>query len=272
MNPSLVSSANPVSEYKILFLGDIVGRPGRKAVLEGLPGLVEKHDPLFVIVNGENSASGVGITPDIAEELFKAGVDAITLGNHAFNKREVFDYLESGVPIIRPANLPQGTPGRGMAVVEKGGVSLAVANLCGRIFLDGYDDPFQIVERLLEEAQTDHVLIDFHAEATSEKMAFAYHVEGRATAVIGTHTHVTTADEQVLPGGTAFITDVGMCGPQPSVIGMDKDVILRRFRTSMPTRFEVAKHPGVISGVAISVKVGTGRATAIERVRPMCAQ
>ncbi|MCH8978126.1 MAG: TIGR00282 family metallophosphoesterase [Armatimonadetes bacterium] len=260
-----------MSEYKILFLGDIVGRPGRKAVLEGLPGLVEKHDPLFLVVNGENSASGVGITPDIADELFKAGVDAITLGNHAFNKREVFDYLESGVPIIRPANLPQGTPGRGMAVVEKGGVSLAVANLCGRIFLDGYDDPFQVVERLFDEAGTEHVLIDFHAEATSEKMAFAYHVEGRATAVIGTHTHVTTADEQVLPGGTAFITDVGMCGPQPSVIGMDKDVILRRFRTSMPTRFEVAKHPGVISGVAISVKLDTGRATGIERVRSMCA-
>ncbi|MCH7944433.1 MAG: TIGR00282 family metallophosphoesterase [Armatimonadetes bacterium] len=261
-----------MSEYRILFLGDIVGRPGRRVVLSELPSLIDAHDPLFVVVNGENSAGGVGITPDIADELFKAGIDAITLGNHAFNKREVFDYLESGMPIVRPANLPQGTPGRGMAVVEKGGVKLAVANLCGRIFLDGYDDPFQVVEHLIDEAGTDHVLIDFHAEATSEKMAFAYHVDGRATAVIGTHTHVTTADEQVLPGGTAFITDVGMCGPQPSVIGMDKEVVLRRFRTSMPTRFEVAKHPGVISGVTISVKIGTGRATGIERVRSMCAQ
>ncbi len=261
-----------MSEYKILFLGDIVGRPGRKAVQAALPELVIKHDPLFIIVNGENSASGVGITPDIADELFKAGVDAITLGNHAFNKRDIFDYLDSGVPIVRPANLPKGAPGRGLAVIEKGGVSLAVANLCGRIFLDGYDDPFQVVEHLLQDARTDHVFIDFHAEATSEKMAFAYHVDGRATAVVGTHTHVTTDDEQILPGGTAFITDVGMCGPQPSIIGMDKDVILRRFRTSMPTRFEVAKHPGVISGVSISVKLDTGRATGIERVRLIPAQ
>lgn len=255
-----------MSDYTILFLGDIVGRPGRKAVLAALPDLVQEHDPLFVIVNGENSASGIGITPDIADELFKAGVDAITLGNHAFKKKEIYDYLDSGMPIVRPANIPASSPGTGMITVEKDGVKLAVINICGRIFLDGYDDPFRDIDRLLEQAGTDHVFIDFHAEATSEKVAFGYHVDGRATAVIGTHTHVTTADEKVLPGGTAYITDVGMCGPAPSVIGMDKDIILRKFRTSLPARFEVAKHPGVISGVVIGVKQDSGRATNIRRI------
>ena len=255
-----------MSLYRILFLGDIVGKPGRSAVEDALPDLVIKHDPLFVVVNGENAAAGVGITPDIAEGLFRIGVDAITLGNHAFHKKEIAPYLDSGAPIVRPANMPEGVPGKGTAVVDKGGVRLLVANLCGRIFLDGYDDPFRAVEPILSQAGTPHVFIDFHAEATSEKIAFGYHVEGRATAVVGTHTHVTTADEKILPKGTAYITDVGMCGPLPSVIGMDKDVVLRRFRTSMPTRFEVADHPGVISGVLIDVQSETGRATKIQRV------
>lgn len=255
-----------MSEYKILFLGDIVGRPGRKAVLEALPALIDQHNPLFVIVNGENSASGIGITPDIADGLFKAGIDAITLGNHAFKKKDIYDYLDSGVPIVRPANIPASSPGTGVVELDRDGVKLAVINLCGRIFLEGYDDPFRDIDKLLAKTDTEHVFIDFHAEATSEKIAFGYHVDGRVTAVIGTHTHVTTADEQVLPGGTAFITDVGMCGPMPSVIGMDKEVILRRFRTSLPTRFEVATHPGVISGVVIDVRYDNGRATSIRRI------
>jgi metallophosphoesterase (TIGR00282 family) len=254
-----------LEQYRILFLGDIVGKPGRKAVEIALPDLVAEHDPLFVIVNGENAAAGVGITAEIAAGLFKDGVDAITLGNHAFHKKEVYSYLGSGAPIVRPANLPPGTPGTGVTTVEKGGVRLRVANLCGRVYMDGYDDPFRAVEPILDTA--DHVFLDFHAEATSEKIAFGFHVDGRATAVVGTHTHVTTADETVLPGGTAYITDVGMCGPLPSVIGMDKDIILRRFRTSLPTRFEVADAPGVISGVVIDVQTGTGRATGIRRVR-----
>lgn len=243
-----------------------MGRPGRIAVENGLPKLIQDHDPLFVIVNGENSAAGVGITPEIAEGLFKEGVDAITLGNHAFNKREISGYLDSGKPIVRPGNMAAGVPGKGVCTIERSGVRLTVMNLCGRVYMDQYDDPFAWIERELPLAG-QHVFIDFHAEATSEKIAFGYHVDGRATAVVGTHTHVTTADEQVLPGGTAYITDVGMCGPLPSVLGMDKDIILHRFRTGLPTRFEVADQPGVICGVVINVKKDTGRAVSIERLR-----
>jgi 2',3'-cyclic-nucleotide 2'-phosphodiesterase len=257
-----------VSEsYSILFLGDIVGKPGRTAVLQCLPGLVEAHQPLFVVVNGENSAAGVGITPSIAEELFGAGVDAITLGNHAFNKREIGPYLDSGKPIVRPGNMARGVPGRGLVKVMKDGVTLAVANLCGRVYMDGYDDPFAAIDDMIATAETPHFLLDFHGEATSEKIGMGYHCEGRVTAVLGTHTHVQTADETVLPGGTATITDVGMCGPVPSVLGMDREIILRRFRTGLPERFEVASEPGVICGVVLRVIRNTGRAIAIERLR-----
>lgn len=256
-----------LSEYTILFLGDIVGRPGRKIVSERLPMLISEHNPTFVVANGENCASGVGITQDIAEDLFKIGIDAITLGNHAFNRREVFEYLDGDRPIVRPANLPAAAPGKGVTVVEKNGVRLHVVNLCGRVYMTGYDDPFPAIDRILEELDSPNVLVDFHAEATSEKMAFGFHVDGRVSAVLGTHTHVTTADETVLERGTAFISDVGMCGPVPSVLGMDKDVILRRFLTSMPTRFEVAQQPGVISGVLIRVEGTTGRAKSITRIR-----
>lgn len=256
-----------MAEYRILFLGDVVGKPGRAIIQEGLPSLKSSYNPLFVIINGENSAGGVGITPDIAEEFYKAGADAITLGNHAFNKREVFSYLSSGKPIVRPANLPEGAPGRGLTTVTKNEITLAVINLCGRVFLDNYDDPFRESNRLLATLNTPHILIDFHAEATSEKIAMGWHLNGKVTAVIGTHTHVQTADAQILPGGTAYITDVGMSGPLPSVLGMDKDVILTRFRTSMPTRFEVANEPGVIYGVVITVEMESGRARSIERIR-----
>jgi metallophosphoesterase (TIGR00282 family) len=255
-----------LSEYSILFLGDIVGKPGRTVVREGLPSLVETYQPLFVIANGENSAGGVGISPDIAEDLFKWGVDAITLGNHAFNKREISGYLDSGKPIVRPSNMPPMTPGKGICWVEKAGIRLAVMNLCGRVFLETYDDPFREVDRLVAEAGTEHIFVDFHAEATSEKITMGFHLEGRVTAMVGTHTHVTTADEQVLPGGTAYITDVGMCGPIGSVLGMDRDVILQRFRTTLPTKFEVANAPGVISAVLIRVNRDTGRAESISRV------
>lgn len=257
-----------MSEYTILFLGDIVGKPGRKAVVEGLPKLRNDYRPLFTIVNGENSAAGVGINPGIADELFKEGVDAITLGNHAFNKREIYSYLDSGKAIVRPANLPPGAPGRGVTAVHKEGITLAVINMCGRVFLDGYDDPFRGVDQILANLEPGtHAFLDFHAEATSEKIAMGYHVDGRCVACVGTHTHVATADETVLEGGTAYITDVGMCGPQPSVLGMSREIILTRFRTGMPTRFEVADEPGVISGVVIRVQRDTGRATSIHRIR-----
>ena len=233
-------------QYRIIFLGDIVGRPGREAVLSALPTLKNELRPTFIIVNGENSAHGVGITPDIADSLYKAGVDAITLGNHAFNKREIYDYLQTGRPIVRPANASAQSP--------------------GRVYMDGYDDPFPCVDRLIAEANTPHFLLDFHAEATSEKIAMGFYCDGKVTAVLGTHTHVATADEQILAGGTAYQTDVGMCGPWPSVLGMEKSVILRKFLTGMPTKFEVAEAQGVISGVVIDVHKETGRAIAIRRL------
>lgn len=255
-----------MSTYRILFLGDIVGRPGREAVSKSLPVLRDRLRPTFVVVNGENAASGVGITPDIADSLYREGVDAITLGNHAFNKRDIYAFLDQGKPIVRPGNLPEGAPGKGVCFVERAGVRLAVVNLCGRVFLDGYDDPFAWADRHLPGFGTPHVLVDFHAEATSEKVAFGFHLDGRATAVLGTHTHVPTTDTRVLPGGTAYVTDVGMCGPYPSVIGVDKEIVLGKFRTSMPARFEVADEPGVISGVVIDVNKESGRATDIQRV------
>jgi metallophosphoesterase (TIGR00282 family) len=255
------------SSYRILFLGDIVGKPGRNAVAQGLPSLKDTHNPLFTIVNGENAAGGVGITPAHAEEFFRAGADAITLGNHAFNKREIAPYLETGKPIVRPFNMPEGVPGKGLVTIRKDDIELAIMNLCGRVFMDSYNDPFEGFDRLIQDLQTPHRLVDFHCEATSEKVAFGWHCDGRATAVVGTHTHVQTADNQVLPGGTAYITDVGMCGPIRSVIGMDRETVLKRFRTTMPIRFEVANEPGVICGVVISVERSTGRATSIERIR-----
>jgi 2',3'-cyclic-nucleotide 2'-phosphodiesterase len=256
-----------MSEYTILFLGDVVGRPGRNIVKEGLPSLLESHSPLFTIINGENSAGGVGITPEIADELYKQGADAITLGNHAFNKRDAYAYLDSGKPMVRPANMPERVPGKGLTSITKEGIELAVMNVCGRVYMDSYDDPFGCVDDLLDDLETPHRFLDFHAEATSEKIAMGWHCNGRATAVVGTHTHVQTADERILPGGTAYITDVGMCGPRDSVLGMDREVILERFRTTLPMRFEVQNSPGVICGVVINVERDTGRATSIERIR-----
>ncbi|MCU0315029.1 MAG: TIGR00282 family metallophosphoesterase [Fimbriimonadaceae bacterium] len=253
--------------YRILFLGDVVGRPGRNAVHEYMNSLVNTFHPTFVIINGENSAAGVGITPDIAESFFREGADAITLGNHAFHKREIEAYLNKDKPIVRPWNMPKGTPGRGFTILEKAGIRLAVVNLCGRVYMDQYGDPFALIDETWPSFEGAHVFIDFHAEATSEKIAFGFHVDGKAAAVVGTHTHVTTADEQILPKGTAYITDVGMCGPWPSVLGMDREIILRKFRTTLPTRFEVAEAPGVISGVIVDVLKETGRATDIRRVR-----
>ncbi len=256
-----------MSSYRILFLGDVVGRPGRAAIQNDLPKLADKYRPLFTIINGENAAGGVGITPDIADEFLDAGADAITLGNHAFNKREIVDYLQTQRPIVRPSNMPKGVPGTGLKTITKDGVRLAIMNLCGRVYMEGYGDPFAEIDRLFEGIETPHRFVDFHGEATSEKIAMGWHCNGRATAVVGTHTHVQTADEVVLPGGTAYITDVGMCGPVRSILGMDREIILKKFRTTLPQRFEVANEPGVICGVVISVERETGRATGIERIR-----
>ncbi|MCH8275131.1 MAG: TIGR00282 family metallophosphoesterase [Armatimonadetes bacterium] len=261
---------------RILFLGDIVGKVGRRAVQSCLPSLKETYEPDFVVVNAENSAAGFGVTPRIADELFECGVDGITLGNHAFHRDEIAAYLDERTKIVRPANFPEGTPGRGATVLEKGGLKLGLINLCGRVFMSEYDDPFRAADRLIEELRgrigepagesSACILVDFHAEATSEKQAFASYLDGRVSAVIGTHTHVPTADERVLPGGTAYISDAGMCGPMDSIIGMDRQVVLRRFLTLRPARFEVGHGPGVICGVIVDVKEDTGCAQGIERI------
>ena len=257
-----------MSEYTILFLGDVVGKPGRNAVRDNLPGLIDQHSPLFVIINGENSAGGLGITPAIAEELYSYGADAITLGNHAFNKREIEPYLNTGKPIVRPYNISPNAAGKGIIQIQKDGIQLAIMNMCGRVMMDPiYDDPFEAYDVMTRDLQTRHRFLDFHCEATSEKIAMGYHCQGRTTAVVGTHTHVTTADEQILIGGTAYITDVGMCGPSNSVLGVDRNIILRRFRTGLPEKFEVANEPGGISGVKICVEKSSGRAKSIDRIR-----
>lgn len=256
-----------MSSYTLLFLGDVVGRPGRQAVQAGLPSLKESYRPTFTIVNGENAAGGVGITPSIADELFAAGADVITLGNHAFNKREIEPYLNSSAQIVRPANMPASTPGKGLIEIERDGIRMAVMNLCGRVYMDQYGDPFAEADRLLGDLTTPHRVLDFHAEATSEKIAMGYHCAGRATLVVGTHTHVQTADECVLEGGTAYITDVGMTGPRNSVLGMDREIILKRFRTTLPQKFQVADEEGVICGVVVDVERDTGRAIRIDRIR-----
>lgn len=248
-------------------MGDVHGRPGRRAVARRVPVLRKQLAVDFVVANAENSAGGVGLTPKTAAELFEAGVDVLTGGNHTWAKREAYELLDSDPRLVRPANYPPGVPGHGSTVIRKGGLALAVLNLQGRVFMEPLDDPFRVaraeVDRLREV--TPFVLVDFHAEATSEKQAMGYYLDGRVTAVVGTHTHVQTADERVLPGGTAYITDVGMTGPRDGVIGVDREAILQRFLTQLPVRFEVAS--GAVQFNAVLVEAdGAGRATSIRRI------
>lgn len=252
---------------RILFVGDVFGRPGRQALLRRLPGLVEEAGVDLAIVNAENAASGAGITSKIARELLGGGVGILTTGNHVWRQREVYEFLATEERIVRPANYPSGSPGRGMTVVTtRGGEPVAVINLLGALFMDAGIGPFRIVDRLVDEARAlaDTVVVDLHAEATSEKVAMGHYLDGRVTAVIGTHTHVQTADERVLPGGTAYITDVGMTGPLESVIGVRTDVILRRFLTEMPQQFVVADAPVRLDYVLVDASPD-GTARAIER-------
>lgn len=251
-------------------VGDIVGKPGRTIALEWLPRLRSRHQADFVIVNGENAAAGIGITADIATELLKrATVDVITLGNHAWGKREIYTYLDAEPRILRPANYPPGAPGRGYAVYPSLVGDVGVVSLQGRTFMDPVDDPFRMIEDILTEisARTKVIFVDFHAEATSEKQAFAWYVDGRVSAVVGTHTHIQTADERILPRGTAYLTDVGMTGPVNSVIGMNTEVILSRFTSLLPARFEVADGAAQLCGVLIDIDPTTGNATAISRIQ-----
>jgi 2',3'-cyclic-nucleotide 2'-phosphodiesterase len=252
---------------KLLFVGDIVGSPGRHAVESLLPRLREQHEPDFVVVNGENSAGGLGITSKIARGFYAAGVDAITLGNHTYRHAEVYDFLDNDDRIVRPANYPKGNPGRGHTVVEKDAVRLAVVNLSGAVFLDVARSPFAEIDAILTElrGKADHVLVDFHAEATSEKVAMGWYLDGRVTACVGTHTHVPTADARVLPGGTAYISDVGMTGPRGGVIGVQKELAIERFLTQMPVKFETATDDPWLNAVLIEAD-GSGHATSIEQV------
>jgi metallophosphoesterase (TIGR00282 family) len=253
---------------KILFVGDVVGGIGRRTLLGLLPRLRAEHEPTFVVVNAENAAGGLGITPKIADELFRAGVDAVTLGNHAFHRREIYPYLDAGHPIVRPANYLTTQPGRGHVVVEHEGVRLAVVNLSGNVFLRAGRVAFLEIDQILEELgdRADHVLVDMHAEATSEKVAMGWHLDGRVTAVVGTHTHVPTADARVLPGGTAYISDVGMTGPRGGVIGVRKEQAIASLRTHMSIRFETADEDPWLNGVVITCAPQPRRAAAIEQV------
>ena len=258
----------------ILFIGDIFGRPGRTIVKERLPELVKQHSVDLVLANCENAAAGFGITPPLAEELFDLGIDVMTTGNHVWDKREIIEYFQmaDGNPhsparrLLRPANFPQGLPGYGLYEGQKNGVAYAVVNLQGRIFMGSSDDPFRYADRLLESIQAKIVFVDFHAEATSEKIAFGWYLDGRVTAVVGTHTHVPTADEILLPKGTAYITDVGMTGPYDSVIGVKKELVVEKFLSGMPTRFEAASGDVRLCAVLVKCDDTTGRAARIERL------
>ena len=251
-------------------LGDIVGKVGRDAALSMLPGLQDQYAPDFVIVNGENAAAGRGITPDIAKSFLKSGIDVITLGNHAWGRSHIGPYLDAEPRVIRPANYPDGTAGHGYGIfTAHNGERIGVANLMGRTFMEALDDPFRAADRILTcfEGRTCISFIDFHAEATSEKMALGYYLDGRVSILVGTHTHVQTADERVLGQGTAYITDVGMVGPQDSIIGMEAEAVVDKFLTLMPRRFEVAEGAVTLCGVVVDVDSETGHATHIERIQ-----
>jgi hypothetical protein len=254
---------------RILFIGDIFGKPGREIARRALPPLVEHHAIDFVIANVENSAAGFGVTGDIADTILGYGVDVMTSGNHIWDKKEVLDYIPRQQKLLRPANFPVGVPGRGSYLGKtRTGEPVGVLNLMGRVFMTPLDDPFAVAIREVEalRAKARVIIVDFHAEATSEKIAMGWHLDGRVTAVIGTHTHVQTADERLLPKGTACLTDAGMTGPHDSIIGVTIDAALGRFRTGMPAKFEAATGVGRLNAVIVTADPASGKATAIERL------
>jgi metallophosphoesterase (TIGR00282 family) len=269
---SLATGGSPAAaapgehQVTILFVGDLVGGTGRRTLLDCLPLLRERYAPTFVVVNGENVAGGLGITPKTADELLAAGVDAITLGNHAYHRREIYPYLDAQQRILRPANYLRGQPGHGYCVVEHDDVKLGVVNLSGNVFLQAGRSAFAEIEVVLGELrEADHILVDMHAEATSEKVGMGWHLDGRVTAVVGTHTHVPTADARVLPGGTAYITDVGMTGSRGGVIGVKREQALQSLVTQMPIRFETSDEDPWLMAVVVRCS-RRRRADAIEQV------
>lgn len=250
---------------KVLFIGDIVGSPGRKAIKECLSVLRKELSFDYCIANAENAAGGSGITYVLAQELYKLGIDALTMGNHTWSKKEIHNFIDTDTRIVRPANYPSEVPGKGSTIIDG---KLGIINLIGRVYMDPQDCPFRSLDRELEyvKSRVKVCIVDMHAEATSEKCAIAWHADGRVSAVLGTHTHVQTADERILPCGTAFITDVGMTGPYEGIIGVDKDIILEKFQLCMPVRFELAKGSVQFNAVILDIDDSTGKTISIERL------
>jgi metallophosphoesterase (TIGR00282 family) len=254
---------------RLLFVGDVVGKPGRQAVCHWLPTLRRRHEVDFAVVNIENAAGGFGFTPEIAREILDAGADCLTSGNHVWKKREAYGFIDSEPRMLRPANFPDGVPGRGYGIYSVNGAPIAVANLMGRVFMEPLLCPFRMLDQIWERirGETNVLLVDFHAETTSEKLALGWYAAGRATAVIGTHTHVQTADERILPGGTAYLTDVGMTGPANGVLGVDADLVIEKFLTQMPVKFEVARGPVLLMAALVELDEHSGRAHRITRLQ-----
>ena len=254
-------------EFKVLFVGDIIGKLGRKVCRQVLPEIKKKLSPDLIIANGENSAHGYGITEKVYKELLEMGVEAVTMGNHVWDKKELVKSIDQLPLVVRPANYPPGVPGKDHLIIGKAGTRIAVINLSGRTFMQALDCPFQAVRRILPGLKTNLVIVDMHAEATSEKCAMGWFLDGEVSAVLGTHTHVMTADERILPKGTAFISDIGMVGAYDSIIGMNKEQILKRFTTQLPEKFEpTEKGPGLFNAVFLKIDAVSGKAKEIKRI------
>jgi 2',3'-cyclic-nucleotide 2'-phosphodiesterase len=253
---------------KVLFIGDIVGNPGRKAVKELIGGILKEESIDFCIANGENAAGGSGITYVVAQELYKAGIDAITMGNHTWSKKEILNFIDSDNKIVRPANYPAELPGKGSTIINGKNGKIGILNLMGRIYMESIDCPFKAAERELEYLKSfvKIIVVDMHAEATSEKCAMAWYLDGRVSCVLGTHTHVQTADERILPFGTGFITDVGMTGPLDGIIGVDRDIVINKFITHMPVKFEVARGIVQFNAVILEIDEKNGKTLKIDRI------
>lgn len=252
-----------------MFIGDVVGSVGRKALKETLPKLKQKYNPTMIIVNGENAAGGKGITGAISKEMFEMGVHGITLGNHTWDNKDIFDCIDQEERIVRPANYPPGTPGRGYTVIKVNGIELAIINIQGRTFLPPLDCPFQVVDGILDQLKKKHkyIFVDFHAEATSEKIAMGWHLDGKVSALVGTHTHVQTHDERILPKGTAYVTDVGMVGSSEGVLGMERESVLQKFKTALPVRFLADEGKWHFHAVCIDLDKASGLASKIQLIR-----
>lgn len=254
---------------KVLFIGDIVGSVGRKALKENLPALKTAHHPDFIVVNGENAAGGKGITAAIANEFFELGVQGITMGNHTWDNKDIFEFIDDEPRLIRPANYPEGTPGQGTTTLKANGKELTLINVMGRAFLPPLDCPFRTLDRILEKTKkkTKAILVDVHAEATSEKLAVGWYLDGKVSAVVGTHTHVQTNDDQLLPNGTAYITDVGMTGSREGILGMERSAVLHKFLTQLPVRFVADEGKYQFHGVVVEIDEQTGTAKSIKKIR-----